>query len=352
MEKLKAGVIGSGFFGRLHSKVISESESVKLVAIADKNKSLKKNIESFFNCNFYDNYMEMIEKEKLDFVSICTPDDLHVEPCVFAAENKVNILLEKPMARTVSDCHKIMDTCKKNNTRIMIAHLLRFDPAYKKLFDCVSNGDLGEVLHLSAERGSSKIVAEKLNGQTSLLFYIGVHDIDIAQWITGKKITKVYAQKVKYINNKWNMDDCISVLANFGDRTIGNFQFSLTFPKNFPAGLKSKFEIYCSKGTAFLNKFNQGLEIYKDTEESFKNFSEEERWTKNVNLPFELVDITHWPDIYDKITGDLKNEIDHFISCLSKDKEFSMNAEDATSAVNVIEHIFKSISENKPLEII
>ena len=100
-----------------------------------------------------------------------------------------------------------------------------------------------------------------------------------------------------------------------------------------------------------MNRFNQGLEIYKDTDGSIGDFSEEDRWTKDLELPFELVDTMHWPEIYNQIRGALRNEIDHFIYCLIKDKEFAVDTGDAISAVIAIENILGSLSKNKPIEI-
>ena len=336
MERLKVGLIGSGFIGWYHARIFHESYGADLVAIADTDKNLVGKVKEDFGCDFYTNYKQMLEKADIDAVDICLPDANHVVPSVDAAKAGKHVLLEKPMARTVSDCKKIKQACDSAGVRLMIAHVLRFDPGYRRLFDAVNNGEIGEVIHLSAERKNSKLLAERLKGRTSMLFYVGVHDIDMVQWCAQKRITRVYAQRVVNVNKKWNSEDCIYALANLGEGTIANFEYSWTLPQNFPSGLKSKLEIYGSKSTAFLNRFNQGVEIFKE---------------KNTDLPYELTDILHWPELNERIVGDLKAEIDHFIDAVLNKREFAMSTDDAISAINVIEAIMESYEKGVPVDV-
>ena len=215
----------------------------------------------------------------------------------------------------------------------MVAHILRFDPGYRRMYDLVSSGELGEVLHISAERKNSRTLAARLKGQTSMLFYVGIHDIDAIQWISQKQISRVFAQRISRINSQWNSDDCIYILANLEKDAIASIEFSWTFPEDFPAGLKSKLELYGSKTTAFLNRFNMGVEVYRG---------------KSGTPSFELPDIIHWPEANNRILGDLKYEIEHFIDAILNDKEFLMPLPDAISAVNVIETIMRSYTTNEP----
>jgi len=335
MERLKVGLIGAGFIGWRHGRIINESSNSELVAVVDVNPNIKDQVKKDFGCEFYTDYEEMLKKADIDAVSICLPSDNHIEPCIAAASAGKHILLEKPMARTVAGCLKIKKACDDNKVRLMVAHLLRFDGGYKRLYDSVKNNELGEVIHMSVGRRNSKLVAQRLKGQTSILFYMGIHDIDAVQWISQKKITKVYAQRVVNVNKKWNSEDCINVLANLGDNAIVSFEYSWTLPENFP-GLREKLEIYGSKGTAYLDRFDLGVQIYKE---------------RDAHLTLEFTDLIHWPEVNRKIVGDLKYEIDHFCEAILKNEEFLMPNDEAISAVNVIESIFESYEKGIPVAV-
>jgi|LSQX01.1.fsa_nt_gb UDP-N-acetylglucosamine 3-dehydrogenase len=336
MGKLRVGVIGAGFIGTYHARIYAESHGAELVAIADVDKSRGAELKKTLGAAFYTDYREMLANEDIDAVDICLPDDNHVEPVVASAKAGKHILLEKPMARTVKDCKKIKEVCKENGVRIMVGHLLRFEPGYVRMYESVKNKEIGDVIHVSAGRRNSRLIAKRLKDSTSMLFYVGIHDIDALQWCTRKRITRVFAQRVVKVNKKWKSEDCIYVLANLGKDAVAHLEFSWVLPANFPCGLKSNLEIYGSKATAILNKFNQGVEIYRE---------------KDTDVPYELPDISHWPEYNGIVGGALKAEIDHFIDAIINKKKFVMPLDDMISAVNVIEAIMESYKKDAPVDV-
>lgn len=336
MERLKMGVIGAGFIGTYHARIYAESFGAELKAIADVDKKRGPGLKKDFGCSFYTDYREMLEKEDLDAVDICLPDDNHVEPAVAAANAGKHILLEKPMARTVKECKKIREACEKNGVRLMIGHVVRFDPGYNRVHDAVRKGEIGNVIHISAGRRNSKLLAQRIKDSTSMLYYVGIHDIDAVQWCARKRITRVFAQRVVKENKKWKSEDCIFVLANLGPDTVASLEFSWVLPANSPCGLKSNLEIYGSKATAMLHKFNQGVEIFKE---------------KDTDLPYELYDISHWPECNSRIDGALKAELDHFVDAILHKRKFVMDLDDMISAVNVIEAIMESYRKDVPVDV-
>ena len=334
MQRLKVGLIGCGYMGWFHARVYHESAAADLVAVADLNNSIEAKVKTSFNCAFFNDYEVMLKSADLDAVDICLPDEMHVQPALAAARAGKHMLIEKPMATSVQDCLKINKACESAGVRYMVAHLLRFDPGYRRLYNAVKNGEVGEVIHLSAERKNPRLIAERLQGRASMLFYAGIHDIDLLQWISRKRITRVYAQRVSKLNKAWNTDDCIFILANLGEDTIANIEYSWVLPKNFPAKLKARMEVYGSKAAMFLNRPNRGVEIFKE---------------KDADLPYELTDTIHWPDLDGRIVGDLKYQIEHFIDALQTGGDFYMPGAEAISAVNVVEAIVRSYESGSPV---
>jgi len=106
MERLRVGVIGVGFIGWLHARILHESFGADLAAVADADAKLEDQVERDFGCPFYTDYRHMLEQEDMGAVDICLPDSNHVVPSIDAARAGKHILLEKPMARTAEDCRK------------------------------------------------------------------------------------------------------------------------------------------------------------------------------------------------------------------------------------------------------
>lgn len=126
MKKLRIGVIGLGFIGQLHVRIWSENPEVELAAVADVVGEVAEKTGREYQCAYYIDYKEMLEKEDIDAVDICVPEDFHVDPAVAAAKAGKHILMEKPIAKTVKEARIIEEAARENGVRLMVAHVLKF----------------------------------------------------------------------------------------------------------------------------------------------------------------------------------------------------------------------------------
>ena len=138
METLRVGVIGLGLIGSLHARILSEIPNAKLVSVADVNGSLAEKIAKQYSCNYYTDYKALCDAGDLDAVCICTPDQFHGEIAIYAAKKGLHLLVEKPLAETEKTAREIVTAAKETGVRLMVAHLLHFDPRYVKVKEAVS----------------------------------------------------------------------------------------------------------------------------------------------------------------------------------------------------------------------
>ncbi|MEG2003030.1 MAG: Gfo/Idh/MocA family oxidoreductase [Clostridia bacterium] len=146
----------------------------------------------FSKFHLYSELDEMLKNEtELDMVTLALPTYLHCWGACKCLEKGINVLCEKPMATTVEDCQKMIDTANKNNVRLMIGQCLRFAPAYLKLKEIVDGGTLGKSVAAFFFRGGGTplwsyqnwlLEREKGGGA---LFDQHVHDVDSANFIFG-----------------------------------------------------------------------------------------------------------------------------------------------------------------------
>ena len=113
MDKINAAVIGAGSMGKNHARVYSDIENVNLVAICDINEESSKDLAANFNANYYKDYKEMFNNEKIDAVSICVPTKLHKQVAIDAINNGINLLIEKPIAATTQEGNEIIKAAEK-----------------------------------------------------------------------------------------------------------------------------------------------------------------------------------------------------------------------------------------------
>ena len=304
MKKLRVGVIGLGFIGGLHARIWAESDIAELVAVADINEALAKQTAEQHGCAAYSDYNEMLKRDDIDAVSICVPEDFHVAPAVAAANAKKAILLEKPIAKTVKEAMEIKKAVDDNGVRMMIAHVLKFDPRYVQLNEAIQSGKLGDISTLALKRTNSQGTPKRLKGKVSFFYYMGVHDIE---WMLD------YNRAAKPVKG-----------------SVATVELNWAFPENGVCGFMTAVEAVGTKAAALLNVDNQGLLIADPA---------------SVELP----DALHWPVYNGQIQGDLKEELNHFARATLNGSDYLVDTDNAIRAIRVIEAAMESIETGMPV---
>ena len=332
MKKLRIGVIGLGFIGGLHTRIWAESDIAELVAVADINGEAAKQAAAQYGCEAYTDYNEMLKKADIDAVDICVPEDFHVAPAVAAANAKKDILLEKPIAKTVAESLEIKKAVDDNGVRMMIAHICKFDPRYVQLNDAIKAGKLGEITTLALKRTNSMGTPKRLKGKVSFFYYMGVHDIEwMLDYNSTTKPVKVYCQASDIVLKGLDRDAAFMIVT-FANGSIGTLELNWAFPENGICGFSSTVEAVGSKAAGVLNVENQGLMIAD---------------ASSVELPDALL----WPVYNGNLQGDLKEELNHFAKATLSGEKYLVDTDNAIDAIRVIEAAMKSIETGMPVEL-
>jgi len=146
-EKYRVGIIGCGGMSRAHANAYKAlPEMTEIVAAADiSEEQLKKFSDDYGIANLYTDYHEMLAKENLDIVDICTWPRLHAQMTIDSAESGVKgIICEKPMALSMAEADAMVEACDKSGTKLAIGHQLRFGGQYQKAKEIIQNGEIGE----------------------------------------------------------------------------------------------------------------------------------------------------------------------------------------------------------------
>jgi predicted dehydrogenase len=329
-QVLNLGVIGVGLIGSLHARIITQLPNACLTAIADIDSRKAENAGKEYGCPSYFDYRELLRSRDVDAVAICVPDDYHVDVSVQCAHAGKHILLEKPLAKTPAEAQQILDAVEEAGVRLMVAHILRFDPRYVQLHDALTRGDLGEPIHLRLRRQNPASSARRHEGSLPILRYLGIHDADLIRWYAQSEVQQVFAQKVSKLHADIGIEDAVVALLTFESGAIGSIELSWALPDTFPAGIYASAEVIGTRGVGYVNILDQGLSIYSE---------------KGISCP----DTLHWPEINGEIVGDLRDEIDHFVKCTLDDIPYVMSNEDAIAAVRIIDACAESIRTNRPV---
>ncbi|HEY3282859.1 MAG TPA: Gfo/Idh/MocA family oxidoreductase [Armatimonadota bacterium] len=193
MDKLRVGIIGTGGIAQsVHIPGYQKLEDVEVVACCDILPERVEEGKSKFGIpTGYLDYTEMLAKEKLDIVSVCTPNYRHMAPTLAALEAGCNVLTEKPIAVNAVEGQKMVDTAKKVGKKFCVGLNNRQTSEAQALKRAIDAGELGEMYFARAQalrrRGIPGwgVFGEKDKQGGGPLIDIGVHILDLTLWLMG-----------------------------------------------------------------------------------------------------------------------------------------------------------------------
>ncbi|MDZ8120049.1 Gfo/Idh/MocA family protein [Pontiella agarivorans] len=198
---MRIGIIGMGFMGGVHLNAWQQNRYADVVAVCDANPiagKTKGNIDAgsdelnLDGIHIYTEIGAMLSAEKLDAVSITLPTHLHKSISIQCLEAGVHVLCEKPMALNVEDCNAMMAAADEAGKELMVAHCIRFWPAYAWIKSVMEQGCAGEVKSAEFSRltyapvwsGDSWFSDQSKSGGIALDLHI--HDLDFIQHLFGE----------------------------------------------------------------------------------------------------------------------------------------------------------------------
>ncbi len=240
-RKLRMGMVGGGtdaFIGAVHRLAALMDNQIELVCgcFSINPEISKSSGKSYFlpDNRVYETYQEMFEKEsklpegeRMDFVSIVTPNFLHFDPAMTALDNGFNVVLDKPMTFTLDEAIKLKKKIVETGLTFALTHVYSGYPAVKHAKQMIADGKLGKIRKIFVEypQGwlSSKLedtgnpqaswrTDPKRSGKAGCMGDIGTHVHHLAEYMTGLKVTELCAELNIFVPNRLLDDDGAALL--------------------------------------------------------------------------------------------------------------------------------------------
>jgi len=259
-EKLKIGVVGLGRFVEIaHMPTYFNSryaENIEVQALCDVNADRVKEWRQKYNIPAgYTDAKEMLTKEKLDAVVVVTPDHLHTGIVCQALEAGCDVLVEKPLATDIVECHQIIQTARRTRRRVITDFHKRQDPAHQearyriteeKRYGRVQFGYvwMQDTINIPAPGFFKSNFAEK----SSPVWFLGVHFFDLIRFITNLEPCQIRATGYKQVLAKRGINTFDAVKSDiiFNNGASISFYLSWNLPEGAPnlttQGLYLQFE--------------------------------------------------------------------------------------------------------------
>ena len=315
MDKLGVGIVGPGWAGGEHIKAYLNNPRVQIVSLCgrDQGRTGAKMKEAGLECALDTDYEEMLKRDDIDIVSICTPNDLHVEEAVMAAEMGKHMLIEKPIALDLDGLKKVRNAVRKAGVKTVVGFVLRWNPLYQTIKpliedDAIGRIFLGEVDYFHGIGPWYKQYewnVKKSIGGSSLLS-AGCHAVDGLRWFVDDEAAEVtaYSTRSNSKDFQYEYDPTTIAIIKFQGGAIGKVASSLECVQPYVFNIN----LVGDKGTI---KNNQ---LYSHKMPGQTGFA-----TIPTILP-DSGDVTHHP---------FSGEVDHLVDCIQNDEESHVNVEDS-----------------------
>lgn len=335
-DRVGYAVVGLGHFAEgVVLPGFRKSRKAKLVALVSGDERKARRLAKKFgpsDCYSYDDYALCLNHPEVEAVYIATPNSTHLGFTVQAAAAGRHVLCEKPMANDLAECQQMIDACRSNHVRLMVAYRKHFEPAALDLKMLVESGKLGrlKIIHSVFStylRPGPKIPSwhfERQRAGGGALLDVGIYCINTVRWVTGQEPLEAAAYQ-------WTVDPGV----------FREVDENLAFRLNFPDGLVM-----------------QGTASWGAAKASFLHVIGENGWA-NLDPAFIRNESRRlcgriggrWFEKKYKVMNEVAHELDAFADCVRHNREPEPNGAQGLRDVAVIQAIYQAAREGCPVAI-
>ncbi len=243
-------LIGYGAMGQNHARVLNSMAETQLIGIYD---PLSSSTDSIFKNLEFESLEELVEIRP-DYCVIATPTHTHLEIAEFLAKNKINFLIEKPIAPDLKSAEQIMNLVRAQKVKVAVGHIERFNAAMIEARKRLKANQLGTILQIiTIRQGPLPIRVEDVGVTLDL----ATHDIDSIMWLTDSTFSRVTAQRIFRKERKF--EDGVFILGQLSSGV------KISSTVNWISPLKErKTMIVGEKGTFVIDTLQSTLTFYEN----------------------------------------------------------------------------------------
>lgn len=255
LEKMRFGIIGAGVIGPTHASAIRSLPDAELVAVADVIPERVQKMAEAYNIHPYADIQEMLDKEQLDIVTICTPSGMHGKHACMAMRTGRNVIVEKPMDIRREAMDEMLKVQAEQKVKLAVVSQHRFDASSQRVQQLVEEQAFGKLIMGNALipwwRSQSYYDSGAWRGTWELdgggvLMNQSIHSIDVLQWLMGR-VKSIYAYTDTRTHRMETEDVAVATLR-FANGALGTIAATTgAYP-----GTGTSIGVYGDKGTAII----------------------------------------------------------------------------------------------------
>jgi len=324
-ERVRVAVVGITGFGRVIARAVDKAENLELLTGFARTPQSREEFARQYNCpKTFNSYQELLADPAVEGVLLITPNHVHHQQIIQAAEAGKHVFVDKPITNTIAEAKEAMQACEKANVLLQVGHNTRKQSVVRHMREAVATGELGTIT--MAESQSCGATGQKLTPEqwryyrekapACPLMQLGVHWIDAIHSILGP--TKRVWGKLSHLASPADIDDTILTILELESDALCYVGSNYVVPHS------RYLYLYGTKGSllydAYLGYYRVGLD--------------------NERKPVQV-----------ERNDTLLEEVTEFGDCIRSGRQPEVTGEVALLALAVVEAAIRSDAEGRPIEI-
>ena len=336
-ERIRVCLIGCGRAGMIHARSYAgQVKGAELIAMCDPMEAGLKAAQDEISVKYaYTDYRDVMKNDEIDAVVVVTPTQFHRDIVVAAANAGKHVFCEKPMASTPEECDEMIEACRKNNVKLQMGFMRRFDRNFRRGKELVEAGAVGEVAMLKSNTYGPSEPKEwmyDIRKNQGPIGEVNSHDLDIVRWYAGSEPKKIYA-----VGNNFRSPEKAEEYPDYYDSCSLTIEFEngvigvVTGAQYVQYGYDARTEILGTNGIVKVGT---------------QNANSVEVVTKDMNIIADSMD--SWRTLFREA---YVAEAQAFVDAIVHDTEPGVTGLDGKMALIMVNAGVKSYLEKTPIEI-
>ena len=300
--------------GENHVRVYHKMEEANLMGVSDVSERALKKIEKKYGAKGYTDYCELLANPEIEVVSVCVPTTFHHAVVMEAIRHKKHVLVEKPIAFTLTEAEEMIAAAKDAGVILATGHVERFNPAVQKAKELIDDGVIGDIVSAFAKRVGPLPPRIK---DVGVSIDLAIHDLDIMNYLFEEEITQVYGTMNSSFDDS-EFEDHAEIMVSFDNESTGIIEVNWLTPYK-----RRELELTGTAGIISVDYIQQSIEV-------FGKFAQD-------------IEIVH--------EEPLKGELKSFLNSVVEEKEPVITGEDGLKALKMVIAANKSSKEHRPVSL-
>ena len=229
------GVVGSGYFGAELARIMNTKPGAQIRAVYDPENGGP--VAAELGCDAEDSLESLVSRKDIQAVIVATPNYLHKEPVLAAAEHGLHVFCEKPIALSFEDCREMVDACRESPVVFMAGHVMNFFRGVRKAKELIGQGVIGDILYCHGARnawegtGASE-TWKKTRSKSGGHLYHHIHELDCVQFLMGgcpETVTMAGGNAAHRDDRFGDEDDMLFITMEYPGRRYAVLEYGSAF---------------------------------------------------------------------------------------------------------------------------